>query len=52
MRHVCTEREIERKKEKEIERKKEKEIEHLFELKPSLWSVYILKTITYNNKQK
>jgi len=46
MRHVCTEREIERKKEKE------KEIEHLFELKPSLWSVYILKTITYSNKQK
>ena len=46
MRHVCTEREIERKKEKE------KEIERLFELKPSLWSVYILKTITYSNKQK
>ena len=44
MRHVCTER--------EIERKKEKEIEHLFELKPSLGSIYILKTITYSNKQK
>jgi len=29
MRHVCTEREIEKEKEKEIE------IEHLFELKPS-----------------
>jgi hypothetical protein len=28
MRHVCTEREIEKEKEKEIE------IEHLFELKP------------------
>ena len=46
MRHVCTEREIEREKEKEIE------IECLFELKPSLGSVYILKTVTYSNKQK
>ena len=36
MRHVCPEREIERKKEKE------KEIERLFELKPSLGSIYIL----------
>ena len=35
MRHVCTEREIERKKEKEIE------IERLFELKPSLEVIYI-----------
>ena len=32
MRHVCTEREIE--KEKEIEIEIEIEIEHLFELKP------------------
>ena len=46
MRHVCTEREIE----KEIE--KEKEIERLFELNPSLGSLYILKTVTYSNKQK
>ena len=46
MRHVCTEREIERKKEKE------KEIEHLFELKSSLGKVYILKTIIYSDKQK
>ena len=46
MRHVCTEREIEREKEKEIE------IECLFELKPSLESVYILKTVSYSNKQK
>ena len=46
MRHVCTEREIERKKEKE------KEIERLFELKPSLVIVYILKSILYSNKQK
>jgi hypothetical protein len=45
MRHVCTEREIERKKEKE------KEIERLFELKTSLGSVYILETITYSDKQ-
>ena len=42
MRHVCTER----------EREREKEIERLFELKPSLGSVYILKTVTYSNKQK
>tara|TARA_B100000767_G_C19616381_1_gene472098 strand:+ start:492 stop:632 length:141 start_codon:yes stop_codon:yes gene_type:complete len=46
MRHVCTEREIERKKEKE------KEIERLFELKPSLVIVYILKSVSYSNKQK
>jgi len=46
MRHVCTEREIERKKEKE------KEIERLFELKPSLGIVYILKSVSYSNKQK
>ena len=48
MRHVCTEREIERKKEKE----KEKEIERLFELKPSLVILYILKSVSYSNKQK
>ena len=42
MRHVCTEREIEREKEKE----------HLFELKSSLGKVYVIKTITYMNKQK
>ena len=46
MRHVCTEREIERKKEKE------KEIERLFELKPSLGIVYLFKTIIYSDKQK
>ena len=42
MRHVCTERETEREKEKE----------HLFELKSSLGRVYVIKTITYMNKQK
>ena len=46
MHHVCTERE------KEKEKEREKEREHLFKLKPSLGSVYILKTITYSNKQK
>ena len=46
MRNVCTEREI------EIEKEIEKEIEGLFKLNPSLVSVYILKTITYSNKQK
>ena len=46
MRHVCTEREIEIEKEKEIE------MESLFKLNPSLVSIYILKTIVYNNKQK
>ena len=42
MRHVCTEREIER----------EKEIKILILSKPSLGIIYILKTITYMNKQK
>ena len=42
MRHVCTEREIEREKEKE----------QLLELKSSLVIVYVIKTITYMNKQK
>ena len=42
MRHVCTEREIEREEEKDC----------LFELKSSLGGIYVIKTITYNNKQK
>ena len=42
MRHVCTEREIE----------KEKEKERLFELKSSLGRVYVIKTTIYMNKQK
>jgi hypothetical protein len=42
MRHVCTEREIEREEEKD----------RLFELKSSLGCIYVTKTITYKNKQK
>ena len=45
MRHVCTEREIERKKEKE------KEIERLFELKPIVReSMYIKQLLIVINK--
>ena len=45
MRHVCTERE----REIEIERRKE----YLFELKTFVSEcIYILKTVTYSDKQK